>query len=97
MAFRERTTFVIGAGASAEFGLPVGTGLATEIKKTCAVRRDSGNENEEFLARFITEKFARTDRAEAMETLYSIKDGIHTAVSIDAFIHRNSHKPVGRL
>lgn len=40
MAFREKTTFVIGAGASAEFGLPVGSGLAAEIKKTAMFESD---------------------------------------------------------
>lgn len=34
MAFRDKTTFVVGAGASQEFGFPVGTGLAAEIKKS---------------------------------------------------------------
>jgi len=33
--FKDNTVFVIGAGASQEFGFPIGSGLTQTIKKNC--------------------------------------------------------------
>src|SRR5438105_10539862 len=41
--FNRRTLFVLGAGASAEVGLPIGTGLAAAIKKKMDIRFEFGN------------------------------------------------------
>ena len=96
MAFRKNTTFVIGAGASAEFGLPVGSQLATRIKLTAgSVDAASGTG---FFDHLINSYYDRDERRGAYQAMNAIRDGIHTAVSIDAFIHRmNSNKFIQQL
>ncbi|MBY5363702.1 hypothetical protein HFO97_27935 [Rhizobium leguminosarum] len=96
--FRQHTTFVIGAGASAEFGLPVGTGLARAIKKS-ALLGNLGSKEPEIGDRSFYDCFERLyrkgspDREEALTALNTIHKGLHTAVSIDAFIHRFRNDP----
>jgi len=90
MAFREKTTFVIGAGASQEFGLPVGSGLAAEIKKSALVDIDADDEATAFMRHYVISNFHTSkEQGAATKALYDIREGIHTAVSIDAFIHRH--------
>ncbi|WP_368516675.1 hypothetical protein [Rhizobium sp.] len=91
--FRDRTTFVIGAGASKEFGLPVGTELVKLIKarSQCDLNdldqpiRPSDSFMHAMLDRLYPDR-ARFQRA--VSALNLIHRGLHTAVSIDAFIHR---------
>ncbi|MGQ8630878.1 hypothetical protein ACUTJJ_05250 [Agrobacterium sp. DKPNP3] len=92
MAFREKTTFVIGAGASAEFGLPIGTGLAAEIKKTAMIEAyDRENLSQNVLRELLyTRCTVGADQVAAEKALKDIHEGIQTAVSIDAFIHRHA-------
>lgn len=92
MSFRKKTTFVVGAGASAEFGLPVGTGLAAEIKKSALLTDSDGSDTtQRALLGILEAKFPLIpDRHRQSQALFDIHDGIHTAVSIDAFIHRHS-------
>lgn len=45
MTFREKTTFVIGAGASNEFGLPVGSQLAALTKSATRTVQRRGIHN----------------------------------------------------
>jgi hypothetical protein len=40
--FQSKTVFVVGAGASHEFGLPLGTGLASDIARKLTFRLDEG-------------------------------------------------------
>jgi hypothetical protein len=40
--FKRKTLFIVGAGASAEFGLPVGSGLAAKIAHMMDVRFEFG-------------------------------------------------------
>lgn len=97
---REKTTFVIGAGASAEFGLPVGSQLAAEIKQTAKLPgRNISSPYEAYMRDFVSEKFKlNADRGKALEAFNDIHEGIHTAVSIDAFIHRHrSSEAIQRL
>lgn len=91
MAFREKTTFVIGAGASAEFGLPVGSGLAAEIKKTAMFESDDRDNPSHGLLRELlyTKCKVGAEESAAKKALHDIHEGIQTAVSIDAFIHRH--------
>ena len=42
--FRRHTLFVVGAGASAELGLPVGSGLARQITEKMDIRFERGYE-----------------------------------------------------
>lgn len=97
--FRRKTTFVIGAGASYEFGLPVGTELARRIKKSALIR-NPGSTKPSYGDQFFFETFKRIyhgnhpQRRQAFEALDTIHNGIHTAVSIDAFIHRFRDDPM---
>ncbi|WP_373413558.1 SIR2 family protein [Ensifer aridi] len=88
---REKTTFVIGAGASVEFGLPVGTQLAAEIKQTAKMPgRNISSMYSAYMRDFLYEKFkGDAERSEVIKAINAIHQGIHTAVSIDAFIHRH--------
>jgi hypothetical protein len=89
--FRKNTTFVIGAGASAEFGLPVGWQLADKIKRRSeCIRRGPGLPvpRDEFLANLLRYHFGEKMMPEVFRCLAVISNGIKTAVSIDAFIDR---------
>lgn len=91
--FRRNTTFVIGAGASKEFGLPVGAELAERIKESALFRYGNFRQEQRFGDQFFAEKLiARfpnaAERAPYAKALHAIRDGIFTSVSIDAFIHR---------
>jgi hypothetical protein len=93
--FRDGSTFVIGAGASFEFGFPVGTGLADRIKKSSFLKIDDFHQPPAYGDSFFYETITRIwrtaeDRKPVCEALNAIHTGIHTAVSIDAFIHRNA-------
>lgn len=91
MTFRKKTTFVIGAGASAEFGLPVGSQLAALIKKVTASARREWNSSvfptDEMVVKVI-ETFSKDEADNAVEALIKIHQSIHTAVSIDALVDR---------
>jgi hypothetical protein len=91
--FREKTTFVIGAGASAEFGMPVGWELAKLIKASALITNFNAMQANK--DRFFVDTLKRIcrDNAEQIACLNAAKiihQGIHTAVSIDAFIDRFS-------
>ncbi|MCA1444898.1 hypothetical protein I6F07_33060 [Ensifer sp. IC4062] len=97
--FRYGTTFVIGAGASAEFAMPVGTELAGLIQHSALLAnlgsRDPKVGDETLYANF-SRLWPRTNmdsRKLALTALSTINKGIHTAVSIDAFIDRFSDDP----
>ncbi len=92
--FRRNTTFVIGAGASTEFGLPAGAGLAKRIKESALFRHGSYGQTQRFGDDFFADKLLGrfpniTDRQSRSSALDAIHSGIFTAVSIDAFIHRH--------
>lgn len=91
MAFRKKTTFVIGAGASAEFGLPVGTALAANIKRAAIVKQKLPDN---FMSSYITSLNSNAEFNDALSAVRDIHNGIHTAVSIDAFMHRRRANPV---
>ncbi|ASW08560.1 hypothetical protein [Rhizobium sp. 11515TR] len=95
--FRNNTTFVIGAGASAEFGLPVGSELARRISRSAILkdlsspRRVIGDDTFYYN---ITRMWPNSvERAKPLKAARDIHEGIHTAVSIDAFIHRFPSDP----
>ncbi|MFC7066074.1 hypothetical protein [Brucella rhizosphaerae] len=95
--FRDKTTFVIGAGASAEFGLPVGSQLAQQIRETCKLEyeRNYGSRiaNEDF-AHAVTQGWPEFRGELIYKALQRIHTAIDTSVSIDAFIHRNRNDKV---
>lgn len=90
--FRNNTTFVIGAGASAEFGLPVGSELARRISRSAILKNVTGHRPEigddTFYHNVVRIWPNAVDRAKPLKAARDIHEGIHTAVSIDAFIHR---------
>ncbi|TAV50393.1 hypothetical protein ELI30_19780 [Rhizobium leguminosarum] len=95
--FRNYTTFVIGAGASAEFGMPVGSELAKSIKKS-ALLRNLGHKNADVGDDTLYETVRRLwpnaiDRTKPLKAAQDINEGVHTAVSIDAFIDRFANDP----
>jgi hypothetical protein len=92
--FRDKTTFVIGAGASAEFGLPVGSGLAKNIRNSALLRpnvdgTDWAMGDKDFAEKVAAEYRDNLRRRECLAALRAINEGIYTATSIDAFIHRH--------
>ncbi|MGV2141368.1 hypothetical protein ACQZ45_25600 [Agrobacterium sp. 16-2014-1-2a] len=101
--FRDKTTFVVGAGASVEFGLPIGAGLATRIKKSSVLHIDNYRSKISYGDEFFMHTVKRIwptdiDRKPVLEALSAIHNGIRTAVSIDAFVHRNnSHSYIPKL
>lgn len=90
--FRSNTTFVIGAGASAEFNLPVGAQLAENIRKNATLRNEGSltylvDANLRYAIQRSWPELNRNDVSVAMRRIW---EAIDTSVSIDAFIHRNS-------
>lgn len=95
---RNETVFVIGAGASYEYGLPIGTGLAQEISRKLDFRfnhysspsgrgRSSGDDH-------LFESFRRTFKDEGQhfqQAGWIIRDGIVLANSIDDFLDVHQH------
>ncbi len=90
--FRYGTTFVVGAGASAEFGMPVGADLAKMIRKS-ALLKNLNSEKPTFGDQTFYDTLKRlwpnaVDREKPIAAAEAIHHGVLTAVSIDAFIDR---------
>ncbi|MCA1442693.1 hypothetical protein I6F07_21210 [Ensifer sp. IC4062] len=107
--FKDNTVFVIGAGASQEFGFPIGSGLTQTIKKNCNFVLDAGrlSEGEKPIFRHYEKIYGYDDRTkidqfnERLQACWQIRDGIESADSIDEYIFRYSDNPliaeVGKL
>jgi len=95
--FREKTTFIIGAGASAEFDLPVGAELAMRIRDSAQISSSKLHGlqivDEDF-DQAIKTGWPEYTREEIIMSLRRIHGAIDTSVSIDAFIHRNRADPI---
>jgi len=94
--FKRRTLFILGAGSSAEVGLPVGTQLADTIAKKLDVRYDHLRpigEGDLTLFESVKMPFVRSgpDPSKVQFAGWRIRDGIRLAQSIDDFLdlHRN--------
>jgi len=91
--FKRKTLFVLGAGASAEVGLPVGTALAKTIGKKLDIRFESYTrfigQGDRDLYESVTR--GRSDRIGLQHAGLRIRDGIELAQSIDDFLdlHRS--------
>lgn len=101
--FREKTVFVVGAGASKEFGLPVGDGLKAEIAKRLnfyfedGLRLTRGNRT---LAQAIKQMVQQSGERDANPYYAAgrrIADGMPQAISIDNFLHTHQHDDRIRL
>ena len=102
--FKDNTVFVIGAGASAEFGLPVGSTLIQTIKANCSFRLDEFGSRLAAGSRDVFQHyekiFGRNDPAKVaqfnlhLEKSRQIAKGIDSAESIDEYIFRYASDPL---
>lgn len=90
--FRNGTVFVVGAGASAEFGMPVGSSLAKKIAQSAVLMNINAPTptigDDTFFDTFRRIWRDTVSRAKPLKASNAIANGISTAVSIDAFIDR---------
>ncbi|WP_311272406.1 MULTISPECIES: hypothetical protein [unclassified Rhizobium] len=95
--FKDNTVFVVGAGASREFGLPIGSGLMSQIKQNSLFRFDSRG-----LREGVRELYQALDEPNlphsalrlSLEAMAEINRSIDFAGSIDEFINRHATDPV---
>lgn len=85
--YQRKTVFIIGAGCSAEFGLPVGTGLRNMI---------SGNlkGNTESLFRALANSPVGPMVTNLQDMVPNFVGGLHTKPSIDQYLHFHRDDPV---
>lgn len=91
--FRNKTVFVLGAGASHEAGMPLGSQLAERISNYTDFRWEDGRfagSNSDFL-HFLTTNSANIRLAPAMSR------GIRFSNSIDEYIDRHKNPDIERL
>ncbi|MBY3492557.1 hypothetical protein [Rhizobium laguerreae] len=97
--FEDKTVFVIGAGASQEFGLPVGWDLLKEIRENSWFQFNrtavpqSGNRK---IYDTVYGKYEKDPDAltAVFKGMADIRNGIDSAGSIDEFINRHSDDPI---
>lgn len=102
--FKEKTLLVVGAGASHEFGLPIGTKLSDIIRDKSLFRFDHGTllQGDRYLLHHIRKKYEdSSERNLRLKALSEIYHGIFLANSIDNFIDSRDDNPqiaeVGKL
>jgi hypothetical protein len=87
--FNRQTLFVVGSGASADVGMPVGTQLASKIGKKLDIRFELGGEHigsgDLELFQHIRSAF-RENAREYQHVGWLIRDGIALSQSIDDFL-----------
>lgn len=92
-----KITFVLGAGASAELGFPLGKDLQKVIRKACDHEWSLGSptheQNYKREAQPISHAMAalKYSIADIRAALKRIRDGVLEAPSIDTFLHNNRH------
>jgi hypothetical protein len=86
--FRRQTLFVIGAGASNEFDIPVGKDLATNISRKMDLRREDGDTS---LYEHMKQSQDPKDNDKWQYAAFKIRDALPLCRSIDDFldIHRS--------
>ena len=96
--FKSRTLFIVGAGASAEVGLPIGSQLAGTISKKLDIQYDDFGQRlisgdvrifEQFVGAF------RNEVNEYQKACWLIRDGIRLSNSIDDFL--DVHSQIDRV
>lgn len=90
--FKQRTTFVIGAGASYEFNLPLGEGLKKLIVDALPTRR-RGYEGSR-LQQALLYKFRAADMATVFEAYDQIRQALPMYTSIDLFMDSFEDNPL---
>ena len=96
---REKTVFIVGAGASREFNLPVGTQLAQMISQKLNINFDNWGEGKATGDHDLFDavrRHANGDAGSFQQSGWLIRDGIVLASSIDDFLdsHRHDEKVV---
>jgi hypothetical protein len=95
--FNRQTLFILGAGASVEVGLPVGTGLAETIGKKMDIRFEFNNKHvgqgDIDLFYQLTHQMQRYSQ-EYQAAGWRIRDGIVLAQSIDDFLDQHRNDPL---
>jgi hypothetical protein len=95
--FKRRTLFVVGAGASVEFGLPSGRELAARISKKVDIRYDSfenrhvGVGDVQMFMQLTKQR--RENVQEFQRAGWLVPDGIELARSIDDVLDLHKNKP----
>ncbi len=87
--FKKRTLFIVGAGASAEFDLPVGTQLAATIANKMDVRVKQSRDLEPTGDHDIFHQlmhFHQSEIREYQQAMWVIRDGVQMSSSIDDFL-----------
>lgn len=101
--FKDNTVFVVGAGASSDFGLPIGWDLLRTIKANCHFELDMWRQLKEgptAIFRHYERVYGREDPkgiedfTRRLLACAQIKIGIESADSIDEYIYRYSHDPI---
>ncbi len=94
--FRAKTLFIVGAGASAEAELPVGSALATKIAGALNFTTEFGQlkSGDEYLYQALKRQCASGDFGEYLRACRLIRDGIRLVRSIDNFISAHREDPI---
>lgn len=106
--FKDATVFVVGAGASFEFNMPLGADLAKTIASNLAWARNDGEFEGRFadnqtsnLIRYYAQNLPPQQVDQTYRAARLIQEGIDHAMSIDAFIDMHADKPsvgaIGKL
>lgn len=92
--FKSRTVFVVGAGASYEAGLPTGFELKEHISRLLDIRYDfrqkSGDYFIDAALRQLREREGSRDINGLLAKRWSIRDNLHSAISIDNYLDAHS-------
>jgi len=95
--FKRNTLFVVGAGASHEFGLPTGRKLTSIIKEKMDIRFEDFNKN---IGTGDLDLFSQLTRQtqvnsnEFQQAAWVIRDGIDLVQSIDDFLDIHQTNPL---
>ncbi|MGO8150437.1 hypothetical protein AB9F36_11550 [Rhizobium leguminosarum] len=102
--FKDKTVFVVGAGASAEFAMPVGSALMETIKRNCNYSIEYGRFKMaaeadllflHYTNMYNLDKEEDVDALNArLEVMRDLVSSIDMAESIDEYIYRHSHNPI---
>lgn len=88
--FKSKIVFILGAGASAEVGLPVGTGLAQDIARTMALDFDTIGHLEGQGDKVLFLNATPSGLSEIyLAAAHRLRDGLPLSKSIDEFLDRH--------
>lgn len=97
--FRRNTVFIVGAGASKELGLPVGSELSNQIAKLCSPDIDDWGRPRDEATRELLDGFEKQSKADQptinswLESLRDIRRALPYKDSIDAVIDQFYDRP----